>query len=211
MGRSEDALVPRSIPCMPATIRLATDGDAEQMLEIYAPVVRDTVISFELVPPDAAEIRSRIRTILQLAPWLVCEDAGRAVGYAYASQFRARPAYRFTMETTVYVHADHRRRGVGRALYAALFECLRLQGFRGAIGGITLPNPASVALHEAIGMRRLGAFEKCGFKFGAWHDVGFWEMELLPRGADPPEPRALADVVATREWRNALERAARGV
>jgi len=196
---------------MAATIRLAIERDAEQMLAIYAPVVEGTTISFELTPPDAAEFRSRIRAVLERAPWLVCDDGGRVTGYAYASQFRARPAYRFTMESTVYVHADHRRRGIGRALYTALFNCLRSQGFLGVIGGITLPNAASVALHESMGMRRVGSFEKCGFKFGAWHDVGFWEMELAPRTAEPREPLSLAAAAALPEWRDALERAVRGV
>jgi len=196
---------------MSVTLRLAAEADAESILAIYAPVVRDTAISFELTPPDAAEIRSRIRGVMANAPWLVCVDGGRVIGYAYASQFRARPAYRFTMESTVYVHADHRGRGVGRLLYTALFDCLRIQGFLGVIGGITLPNAASVALHEAMGMRRVGSFEKCGFKFGAWHDVGFWEMELAPRTAEPREPMSLADAAATPQWRDALERAARGV
>jgi phosphinothricin acetyltransferase len=196
---------------MTATIRLAADADAPAFVDIYAPVVRETVISFELEPPDAAEFRTRMNNVLALAPWFVLEKDGRIAGYAYASPFRARPAYRWTMESTVYVHAGHRGRGIGTALYAALFDCLRIQGFRGVIGGITLPNPASVALHESFGMRYVGVFEKCGFKFGAWHGVGFWETELLPRGADPPEPLTLAAAMAKPEWRAALARAAEGV
>jgi len=194
---------------MSVTLRLATEDDADAVLAIYAPVVRDTAISFELTPPDAAEVRSRIRNLLAHAPWLVCVDGGSVIGYAYAAQFRARPAYRFTMESTVYVHADHRGRGVGRTLYTALFDCLRIQGFLGVIGGITLPNAASVALHESMGMRRVGSFEKCGFKFGAWHAVGFWEMELAPHAAEPREPMSLAEAAATPQWRDALERVAR--
>lgn len=185
---------------MPASIRLATESDAEPMLAIYAPVVRDTAISFELEPPDAEEFRARIRGTLRLAPWLVLEEDGAVAGYAYAGTFRARPAYRFTVETTVYVHAAHRGRGAGRALYAALLGALRLQGFRRAVGGITLPNAASVALHESAGFRPVGAFTRVGFKFGRWHDVGFWELELAAPAADPPEPFPLADLVAAPGW-----------
>jgi phosphinothricin acetyltransferase len=189
---------------MPAQIRLAAESDAAAMVDIYAPVVRDTVISFELVPPTVDEFRARVRDISAFAPFLVYEQDGRVVGYAYASKFRARAAYRFTVETTVYVHADFRGRGVGRALYDALLRCLRLQGFRRAIGGITLPNAASVGLHEATGFTKCAVFAKVGFKFGAWHDVGFWELELAPHVADPTEPRAIDELAATEEFRSAL-------
>jgi len=189
---------------MPATIRLFVESDAAAMAAIYAPVVEGTAISFELVPPSVDEFRSRVRDISASAPCLVYVEDGRVVGYAYASKFRPRPAYRFTVETTVYVHADHRGRGVGRALYTALLRCLRLQGFRRAVGGITLPNPGSVGLHEAMGFTKCAVFAKVGFKFGGWHDVGFWELELAPHVADPPEPRAIAELAATGEFRSAL-------
>lgn len=192
---------------MPESIRLATESDAEAMLAIYAPVVRDTAISFELEPPDAAEFRSRMREVMRIGPWIVLESDGVVAGYAYAGQFRARPAYRFTVETTVYVHAAHRGRGAGRALYSALLGAVRLQGYRRAVGGITLPNPASVALHESAGFRPVGSFTRVGFKFGRWHDVGFWEMEIAAPVPDPPEPSPLAALVATPEWRDVLARA----
>lgn len=170
-------------------IRFATEGDAEAVAAIYAPVVRDSAVSFELVPPDGAEFRRRMREVLALAPWLVLEEEGSIAGYAYASAFRARPAYRFTVETTVYVRADARGRGVGRALYDDLLPRLVRQGFRRAVAGVTLPNPASVRLHEAAGFTPCGVFRRVGFKFGAWHDVGFWERELAPPVDEPPEPR----------------------
>jgi L-amino acid N-acyltransferase YncA len=193
---------------MPAAIRLAAESDAAAMLAIYAPVVRETAISFELTPPDEIEFRSRIAAVMRLAPWLVLEDGHALCGYAYASVFRPRPAYRFTMETTVYVDAAHRGRGVGRALYSALLDGLRLQGFRRVVGGITLPNPASVALHESAGFRHVGVFAKCGFKFGSWHDVGFWDLELAPHVDVPPEPKSLGELAANPLWREALTRAA---
>ena len=172
---------------MPHTIRLATEADAEAFAEIYAPVVRDTAISFEAVPPEAAAFRQRLRDILRLAPWIVRDDGGRITGYAYATTFRARPAYRFSVETSVYVRDGERGRGVGRSLYEDLLARLTHQGFRRAIGGITLPNAASVALHESLGYTPVGVFRAVGFKFGKWHDVGFWERPLAPLVDAPPE------------------------
>ena len=172
---------------MPHLIRLATEADAEAMAEIYAPVVRDTAISFEMVPPDAAAFRAKIRDILRLAPFLVREDGGRMTGYAYATSFRARPAYRFSVETSVYVRDSERGRGVGRSLYEELLARLVRQGFRRAIAGITQPNAASVALHEGLGFTYVGVFRAVGFKFGRWHDVAFWERELAPLVDAPPE------------------------
>lgn len=172
---------------MPHRIRLATEADAEAFADIYAPVVRDTAISFEMVPPDAAEFRERLRNVLRLAPWLVREDDGCVTGYAYATTFRARPAYRFTVETAVYVRESHRGRGVGRSLYDELLPRLVRQGFRRVIAGVTLPNAASVALHEGVGFTPVGVFRAVGFKFGKWHDVGFWERQLGPLVPTPPE------------------------
>jgi L-amino acid N-acyltransferase YncA len=168
-------------------IRLATEDDAEAIAAIYAPYVRETAISFELEPPDAAAFRAKIRDVLRLAPWLVRIDDGAVTGYAYASRFRARPAYRFTVETSVYVRADARGRGVGRSLYEDLLPRLVHQGFRRAIAGMTLPNTASAALHQALGFERVGAFHQVGFKFGRWHDVEFWERELAPVAEKPSE------------------------
>lgn len=173
-------------PDSPNTIRLADRGDVEAMLAIYAPVVERTAISFELTPPSAEEFASRLDAVLARYPWLVCEIGGRAAGYAYASEFKARAAYQWSAETTVYVHADYRRRGVGRAAYSSLFACLRLQGFRAAYAGIALPNAASVALHESMGFERVGVYPKVGYKLGAWHDVGWWRLALADAPDDPP-------------------------
>src|SRR5213593_2199180 len=133
---------------MAAVIRLAGEADAEAVQAIYAPYVRDTAISFETEPPTVEEMGRRIRSVLEHAPWLVCERDGVVIGYAYAGRFHARAAYQWTVEVTVYVHRAHHRAGVGRALYTALLDALRLQGFRVAVGIIALPNPGSVELHE---------------------------------------------------------------
>ena len=173
---------------MPSLIRLATEDDAPAIAAIYAPYVRDTAISFELEPPGADDFRAKIRDVLKLAPWLVREDDGIVVGYAYASSFRPRRAYRFTVESSVYVRSDTRSRGVGRSLYEELMRRLEAQGFKRVIGGMTVPNAPSAALHAALGFERVGVFHAVGFKFGQWHDVEFWEKQLAPLEDAPREP-----------------------
>jgi L-amino acid N-acyltransferase YncA len=187
-----------------AAIRLASDADAAAVQAIYAPYVRDTAISFETEPPSIEEMRRRIRGVLEHAPWLVCERDGEIAGYAYASRFHARAAYRWTVEVTVYVDRARRRAGTGRALYTALLDVLRLQGFRVAVGIIALPNPASVGLHERLGFARSGLLAAIGFKHGSWHDVGWWRLELRTLDESPAEPRALSSVHATEAWNEAL-------
>lgn len=161
------------------TIRVVRLEDAEAIAAIYAPVVRDTTISFETDPPSTSEMRARIVAIVERLPWLVCEDGeGRACGYAYASMHRDRPAYQWSVDTTVYVREDARGKGVGKRLYAALFENLVELGYFQAFAGIALPNAASVALHESVGFAPVGVFRRVGFKLGAWHDVGWWQRGL---------------------------------
>lgn len=186
-------------------IRMATADDAAAVLAIYEPVVRTSAITFEYEVPSVDEIATRIRTVTARWPWLVLERDGDVVGYAYATTWRARAAYHWAVETTVYVRDDCHRRGVGRAIYRALLACLHLQGFRLAIGGITLPNAASVGLHEAMGFRPAGVHRACGWKLGAWHDVGFWELALVPAGAGEPAPPLAPSVLAgTAAWLAAL-------
>ena len=174
-------------------IRAASAEDAAAIAAIYAPYVTGSVVSFETEAPDAAEIARRMAADAGRYPWLVaCGEDGALLGYAYATAFRARPAYRFCVETTVYVGADAHGRGVGRGLYAALLPMLEAQGFVQAIAAITLPNPASVALHERFGFRRIGAYEAVGFKQGGWHDVGLWQRALAPQSDAPTEPKLLS-------------------
>ncbi len=197
---------PATLTGMSAVLRMATPDDAGAILAIYAPVVRETPISFELEPPKPEEIHRRIAGVLGFAPWLVCEIDGTVAGYAYASRFRDRAAYQWSVETTVYVDEGFRRRGVSGALYGALFQCLRLQGFRTAVAGITLPNEASVRAHEAAGFRPAGVVHRVGFKFGSWWDVGFWDLDLTPPAADqlPAPPIAPAEASKNAAWSAAL-------
>ncbi len=170
-------------------IRRARTNDAEAILAIYGPIVRDSAISFEWEVPDANEMRRRIESIGAEYPWLVAEDEEGLLGYAYACTWRARAAYRWVPEFAVYVAERARRRGVARALMSELIERLRRAGYVALIGGVTLPNPASVGLHEALGFRPVAIFPSSGFKFGVWHDVGFWRLEwgLTPGAPLPPQ------------------------
>ncbi|MGE0711068.1 MAG: N-acetyltransferase family protein [Planctomycetota bacterium] len=164
-------------------VRDATPADAAALAEVYRPAVTSGFASFELEPPDAAEMTGRLAKVQLAFPWLVGTDpAGAVLGYAYATRHRERPAYDWTAETSVYVRPSAQGRGVGRGLYQELLARLRAQGYRLAIAGIALPNPASVALHELLGFRRAGTLEGVGYKLGAWRDVGLWQLVL---GAPP--------------------------
>ena len=173
-------------------IRLARPGDAADLLVIYAPVVRDTVISFELQVPTEEEMRARIEKTLVTHPWLVDERDGRVAGYAYASQHRVRAAYQWSVDVSCYVHPEARGKGVGGGLYRALLGILRRQGFQSAYAGIALPNAASVRLHESVGFTHIGVYREAGFKLGAWHDTGWWQCRLGEAPANPEPPRPLA-------------------
>ncbi len=171
------------------TIRPADpQRDAATCAAIYAPYVA-TPISFEDVPPDAAEFAQRIEKYAATHQFLVAEEDGAVVGYAYACEWAVRPAYRWSVETSVYVDSERRHAGVGRALYTRLFELLRAQGFRVAVAGVTLPNPASIGLHESMGFEPIGALRDIGWKSGGWRDVGYWQLYLQPPGeGTPAEP-----------------------
>lgn len=176
-------------------VRPARADDADGIAAIYAPIVRDTPISFEVDPPSRDEMRRRIATIGAGTPWLVCTAGERVAGYAYASGHRERAAYRWSVDVTVYVHEDARGHGVGTALYHALLAILPLQGFHRAHAGITLPNTGSVRLHESMGFTPVGVYPEVGFKLGAWHDVGWWARDLARASLPPGEPLRFAEIV----------------
>lgn len=163
-------------------VRRVAVGDAIAIQAIYSHYVTETAVSFELVPPTTVDITDRIAKITATYPWLVCEDAGEVVGYAYASQHRVREAYRWSVDVTVYVRPDKTRQGIGRELYSALLSEVDRRGYANAFAGITLPNAASVALHESVGFEPIGVYRKVGFKMGRWHDAGWWQ-----RGFEHPE------------------------
>jgi phosphinothricin acetyltransferase len=186
------------------TIRLASTADATAVAAIYAPFCESTPISFETVAPSTGEMGKRIETIVTHFPWLVLEDESVVAGYAYASRHRERAAYGWAVDTAVYVNSAYRRRGVGRALYTALLVLLRLQGYFKACAGITLPNPGSVGLHEAVGFKPVGVYRGIGYKQGAWHDVAWYELALQPERANPSPPLPLSEVIESSGWQDAV-------
>jgi len=164
--------------------------DGAACAAIYAPHVEEGAVSFEERAPDAAELAARIGRYGSSHAWLVAEREGPVVGYAYATAFNERPAYRWSTSASVYIADGTRGEGVGRALYEALFDRLRERGFRTACAGITLPNEASVGLHERLGFELVGVNREIGWKQGAWRDVGWYQLELAPPSdGPPPEPR----------------------
>ena len=184
-----------------AVMRLVTEADAPRILEIYAPIVQETTISFEYEVPGEDEMRQRIRGKLEHGyPWLVMENDDLLLGYAYAGQWRDRAAYDWTVETTVYVNSAARRGGIGRTLYGALFNVLHLQGFVQAVAGVTLPNDASVGLHQAVGFIPTGVTHNAGYKFGMWNDVAFFELTLQTPPSVPTLTRDVTTLVGTPEW-----------
>ena len=182
-------------------VRAATPEDASAIAAIYAPHVLAGTVSFETEAPDARAMRTRMASSQGLYPWMVATngaETGGVLGYAYATRFSERDAYRWAVETTIYVADVAQRQGVGRLLYEALIDTLRAQGFTQAIGRIALPNNQSIKLHETVGFRRAGVFREIGYKQGQWIDVGYWQCELADPASPPAEPKRFADVGVVR-------------
>ncbi|GAA0726485.1 GNAT family N-acetyltransferase [Sphingomonas japonica] len=183
-------------------IRSARAEDAAAIAAIYAPFVQGGTVSFETDAPDTRAMRSRMTASDGLYPWIVATNGdaeGGVLGYAYATRFRDRPAYRYVVETSIYMAGDAQRQGAGRLLYEALVDTLRAQGFTQAIGVISLPNEASITLHEQTGFRRAGVYREIGFKMGRWIDVGYWQCVLNASAVPPVEPRPFSAVGVVRD------------
>jgi phosphinothricin acetyltransferase len=175
-------------------IRLANPTDAVAILAIYAPYIRNTSITFETGVPAVADFANRIRSYLENWPWLVYEKDGQIVGYAYASRYRERVAYQWSIECSVYIHNDHHRSGIARALYSSLFSILKVQGFTNVYAVINLPNDPSIALHESMGFKYFATYEKVGYKLGKWKNVGWWQLQLNDYLQEPPAPLKLSEM-----------------
>ena len=175
---------------MNANIRLAEKHDVPGILEIYAPFILETAVTFEEVVPDQTSFWHRIQEIMKELPFLVCEIDGEIAGYAYASAYRSRASYRWSREVTVYVHPDFKRKKVAHALYTSLNEMVRYQGIANLLAIITMPNKPSVAFHEHFGYRKSGEFRNVGFKLNQWQNVGWFEL-FLQDETKPPKERIL--------------------
>ncbi|MGC4250003.1 MAG: GNAT family N-acetyltransferase [Sphingobium sp.] len=173
-------------------LRRVRIADAPAIAAIYRPFVEETRVSFELVPPDADEMAARIAKCGDRYPWLVAENGDEIMGYAYATAFRDRPAYRFTTETSVYLAPSAQGAGLGRSLYGLLLNVLTAQGFVHAVGAVTLPNPASVTLHRSMGFVESGIYPHIGYKLGEWVGVQLFQKALLPLPVHPCEPLPLS-------------------
>jgi L-amino acid N-acyltransferase YncA len=189
---------------MAATIRLVSLSDGQQVRDIYAPFCEHTPVSFETQAPTAEEMCDRIAKILRSHPWLVYENEGEVLGYAYASPHRERAAYRWAIDVSAYVLEGHRRLGVGRSLYRSLLALLQLQGFYRALAGITLPNPGSVGLHQAMGFRPMGTYQNIGYKCGQWHDVEWFQLALRDCNGVPEDPLDFEIVRQLPQWQERL-------
>lgn len=170
-------------------IRPAQLEDADAVLEIYKPYILDTPITFETEVPSPREFQKRIAEKVGKFPWLVFEREGAILGYAYAGPFKSRRAYEWSIESSIYVRKDVQRTGIGKALYGKLLEIVKAQGAVNVFAGITLPNDASVALHESFGFVNIGCFKDAGYKLGQWWDVGYWQLQFSkPLKPEPLRP-----------------------
>lgn len=176
-------------------IRLASQADLPAILDISNWAAINTPANFAVEPETLEAWQRDWEQTHRMYPWFVAEDGGRVVGFAKASPWKGRCAYHWTAESTVYIHPDHHGRGAGKRLYMKLIETLRAQGYHTVLGGITVPNPASVRLHESLGYKRVALLERVGWKFGKWHDVGYWELALRPGGTAPGELKPVQQVL----------------
>lgn len=160
-------------------IRTPLASDMQAMLNLYAPYILDTVISFEIEVPTLKQFCQRVQDVMSQYPWYVFEIEGKIAGFAYASQHKYRAAYQWCAESSIYLDPSFHGQGIGKKLYIKLLDTLKRQGYRNIYAGITIPNHASVGLHESLGFKKIGVFEKSGFKQGLWLDVGWWGIDLF--------------------------------
>ena len=192
---------------MNATIRLAQRSDVSGILEIYAPFILGTAVTFEETVPDEESFWKRMQDIMAELPYLVCEIGGQIAGYAYASGYRSRASYRWSKEVSVYVHPDFRRKKVAAALYASLHEMVRYQGIANLLAIITMPNEASVAFHEHFGYVKCGEFSKVGYKLNQWQNVGWFELFLQDENKAPKNRiLPLSEIIGLPVFQEAIQK-----
>ncbi len=159
-------------------IRSAEKRDNDEICDIYNHYVRHSIATFDETEMSREEMQEYLSGIITHYHWLVYESVGNVLGYAYTSPWKSRCAYKFSLESTIYLHPDYVGKGIGTRLYSALISKVKESGYHALIGGISLPNPASIALHEKMGFQKIGHFREVGFKFDKWIDVGYWELLL---------------------------------
>jgi len=175
-------------------IRLATTSDAAAMLQIYAPFILNTTVTFEYEVPSEQDFQMRIQQYLEKWPWLVWVENGEVVGYAYASSYRPREAYQWCVECSVYIHPQFSKLGIATKLYSALIKLLKFQGFCCLYAVIDIPNPASVGFHEKMGFQYFATYENVGYKLGQWRNVGWWKYTLAEPTNNPSKPKFLKEI-----------------
>ena len=188
-------------------LRMVKDKDALRISQIYRPIVEESSISFESKAPNEEEIKEKIHKLMPKYPWLVLEYNNLIAGYTYASPHRSRHAYQWSVESSVYIDPLYYQMGIGKALYMALFAILKHQGFFNIYAGIGIENAGSIAFHEACGFELVGVYKNVGYKFGAWHNVGWWSLLLNEYVDNPEKPKPLSAVIHSYEWDQALNSA----
>jgi phosphinothricin acetyltransferase len=189
------------------TIRLAHTEDAADILAIYRPFIELTSVSFELNVPSMEEMKNRIRKTYPRYPWLVCTHQEKVIGYAYAGLHRKREAYQWTTEVSVYVHDDYRKKKIGSALYSALLDILKLQGFISILAGITIPNPGSISFHKAFGFEFFARYENVGYKFGNWHATEWYQISFLKGSQSPQKLIPITEITNSKDYNDIIEKA----
>lgn len=189
------------------TIRLITESDADQVLEIYKPYILETIITFEYDVPTSEEFLRRVKTITSEYPWLVCLLGDKIVGYAYATKHRERTAYQWSVDAAVYLSPAVHRKGIARILYESLFSILRLQGYFNVYAGISLPNEKSVGFHKAMGYEEIGIYKNTGYKHGNWHDTAWFQIHLTAHMGNPSVPGKISELIETSSVRQILDTA----
>ena len=175
-------------------IRIATQQDASSILDIYQPYIEDTSFTFETEVPSVSDFQKRIEDYLLKWPWVVCEDNGRIAGYAYGAKHRERKGYQWCVESSIYIHDDYLKRGVGKALYESLLKILEKQGYRNVYAVINLPNERSVQFHEKCGFSFFALYPNVGYKLGQWKNVGWWQINLNEYNLEPEPPIKFSDL-----------------
>jgi L-amino acid N-acyltransferase YncA len=188
-------------------IRLATEDDFASILQIYAPFITDTVITFECQVPTEEEFSRRITNIQKKYPWLVCEIHNNIVGYAYASSFNEREAYDWSADFSVYINPQYHRKNIGKALYFSLIELLKLQGYCNIYAGVALPNIKSESLHESFRFKTIGLYHNVGYKLDNWHDVKWYGLKIKEHSQSPVKPKSINEINNTNEFKTIIEKA----